>query len=179
MFDWNVVVTVSQRGFREAFGLLQDYGPVKKTGFYNVLVMQVEDPLQLLEELDYLGAQYPDSVHCLSRVVPVTTSFAFQNPEAFEEQAKEQVTAWVPRLRGATFHVRMRRRGFKGRLSSQDEERFLDEYLIEEVAQAGGETRVNFDDPDFIIALETVGQRAGLSIWGREQLQRYPLLKLD
>ncbi|WP_449002730.1 hypothetical protein [Myxosarcina sp. GI1(2024)] len=32
---------------------------------------------------------------------------------------------------------------------------------------------------DAILVLETVGQKAGLSCWTREDLQRYPLLRLD
>jgi tRNA(Ser,Leu) C12 N-acetylase TAN1 len=39
--------------------------------------------------------------------------------------------------------------------------------------------RVSFADPDYILALETVGQRAGLSLWDRVQRARYPFLGLD
>jgi tRNA(Ser,Leu) C12 N-acetylase TAN1 len=44
---------------------------------------------------------------------------------------------------------------------------------------AGAEGEITFEDPDAILALETVGTRAGLSLWTREDLQRYPLLHLD
>jgi tRNA(Ser,Leu) C12 N-acetylase TAN1 len=40
-------------------------------------------------------------------------------------------------------------------------------------------SRIDFDDPDYIIDIETVGQRAGMSLWSREHRLRYALLKLD
>ena len=60
-----------------------------------------------------------------------------------------------------------------------DEERFLDTYLLEALATAGTPGQIRFSDPDAIIALETIGPRAGLSLWTREELERYPLLHLD
>jgi tRNA(Ser,Leu) C12 N-acetylase TAN1 len=86
---------------------------------------------------------------------------------------------WLPELAGKSFHVRMHRRGFKGRISSQHEERFLDEILLTSLDKHGAPGRISFDDPDVIIDLETIGQRAGLSMWTRAQRLRYPLLKLD
>jgi hypothetical protein len=43
----------------------------------------------------------------------------------------------------------------------------------------GNPGRITFADPDAILALETVDCRAGLSLWSREDLQRYPFLHLD
>jgi tRNA(Ser,Leu) C12 N-acetylase TAN1 len=39
--------------------------------------------------------------------------------------------------------------------------------------------RINFADPDHVIDIETVGNRAGLSIWSRDDLRRYPFLNVD
>ena len=65
----------------------------------------------------------------------------------------------------------MHRRGFKGKLSTMDEERFLDTYLLEALEMARTPGRITFTDPDAIIALETVGPRAGLALWTREDLR--------
>jgi hypothetical protein len=73
----------------------------------------------------------------------------------------------------------MCRRGFKGRLSSMDEEHFLDGHLLGLLERAGTPGRITFDDPDAIISVETVGPRSGLSLWTREELARYPFLGLD
>jgi len=55
----------------------------------------------------------------------------------------------------------------------------LDEALLETLEHRGTPGRIDFDDPDFILDVETVGQRAGMSLWTREDLHRYPFLKLD
>jgi tRNA(Ser,Leu) C12 N-acetylase TAN1 len=89
------------------------------------------------------------------------------------------VLKWVAQLAGKRFHVRMHRRGMKGRLSSQAEERHLSEVLLAALEEAGTPGRVAFEDPDAVVAVETVGAGAGLSLWSREALHQYPFLKLD
>jgi tRNA(Ser,Leu) C12 N-acetylase TAN1 len=121
-------------------------------------------------------ATIPNSV---SRIVPLTYKFRFKSPEEFEEKVRLLVDGWLAELKGKSFHVRMHRRGFKGRLSSQLEEQCLDHHLLERLAQEGAQGRLDFDDPDVIIAVETLGQTAGLSLWAREQRQSFELLDLD
>jgi tRNA(Ser,Leu) C12 N-acetylase TAN1 len=179
MNDWNVVVTVHEGGFTEARRLLEKMGPVSRTEFFNVLVMRVEDIPSLLEHLRERVEREPGILNDIARLVPFTHPFNFQSPEMFEKNAMEIVSQWVPNLANKSFHVRMRRRGFKGRLSSMDEERFLDEYLLDALEKTGTPGHIVFDDPDFIIAVESVGNRAGLSLWSRDDLRRYPFLRLD
>ena len=96
-----------------------------------------------------------------------------------EAKAREASLTWIPDLAGKSFHVRMYRRGFKGQLSSQSEESFLDGILLDALNKIGKPGRITFENPDAIIALETIDSRAGLSLWTREDLQRYPFLRLD
>lgn len=179
MNDWNVVVTVHEGGFSDARRLLEKIGPVNRTEFFNVLVMRADDIPALLEQLRDRVEREPGILNDIARLVPLTRAFNFQSPETFEKNAVEAVSQWLPAIAGKGFHVRMRRRGFKGRLSSMDEERFLDDYLLEALEKAGTPGRIAFEDPDFIIAVESVGTRAGLSLWSRDELQRYPFLGLD
>jgi tRNA(Ser,Leu) C12 N-acetylase TAN1 len=179
MHDWNVVITVYDDGYNQARKILEGYGKVVRTDYFNILLMQVEDPRKLLETLQDAAARDPESMRSLARVMPVVQTFTFQTAEEFEGKARKAVWDWLPELGGKTFHLRMHRRGFKGKLSSMDEERFLDTYLLEALEMAGTEGQITFDDPDAILALETVGPRAGLSLWTREELERYPLLHLD
>ncbi|MDJ0742015.1 MAG: hypothetical protein QNJ32_01500 [Xenococcaceae cyanobacterium MO_167.B27] len=179
MFDWNVVVNLHEHGFRRAFKLLQGLGAVYTTKFLNVLVMEVSNIPRFLETLNAWVSEDPSLLKLLSRTVPVTSTFSFQSPEEFETKAQEAVLYFLPLLAGKSFHIRMHRRGFKGRISSHDEERFLDKILLEELRKMGNPGHITFEDPDAIIVVETVGQQAGLSCWTREDLQRYPLLKLD
>jgi tRNA(Ser,Leu) C12 N-acetylase TAN1 len=179
MRDWNVVVTVQEHGYKQARELLHDFGPVDKTGFFNVLVMRVDDAMQFVDELHGCLESLPAVRASLARVMPVTEKFSFQSAEEFETLVRQAVEAWLAQLAGKSFHVRMHRRGFKGRLSSQHEEQFLDYHVIDCLRARGQDARIDFADPDFIVALETVGQDGGLSLWDRAQRQRYPLLKLD
>jgi len=179
--DWNVVVTaqMADHGYRIASELLRDFGTVCNTDFFNVLVMRVDEPFRFLDDLHAHLDALPGARASLARVMPVTSRFSFQSPEQFEARAQEQVKPWLARLAGSAFHVRMHRRGFKGRLSSQHEELFLDYHIIDCLHMQQQNARIDFVDPDLIIALETVGQDGGMSLWTREQRQRYSLLKLD
>lgn len=178
MHDWNVVVTVHEQEYKYAQQLLGEFGLVSRTDFYNVYAVKADDIPQMLERLRERMATDERIGFSLARVVPVTRSFTFQTPEEFEAKAKEPVLPWVPELAGKGFHVRMHRRGFKGRLSSQQEERFLDQFLLGNLEQAGTPGHITFEDPDAILAVETISQRAGLSLWTRDDLKRYPFLHL-
>lgn len=179
MRDWNVVITVHEDGYNQARKCLERYGRVERTDYFNLLLMQTADYRQLLDDLREEAVRDPDSVAPLARVMPVVLMFDFQTPAEFEQKARQAVSAWLPTLGGKSFHLRMHRRGFKGKLSSLDEERFLDTYLLEALEMTGSPGRVAFDDPDAVIALETIGTRAGLSLWTRDDLERYPLLHPD
>lgn len=179
MIDWNVVVTTRGRRFTLACELLEEFGRVGRTHFYNVIVMKVADVGEFAESLAAEFARSSMMGFAISRVAPAQHAFDFVSPEAFEERAGEIALTWVDALAGKRFHVRMHRRGFKGRLSSQDEERFLDGALLEALHAAGAPGAITFDDPDAIIAIDTVDKRAGLSLWTRDELARYPFLALD
>ena len=179
MRDWNVVITVHDGHFTRACQLLDRFGKIKRTGFYNVLVMKVEDVAAFQEQLADLAAIVPDILGVIARVMPATELFEFQSAEAFETRAREVALQWAPQLAGKSFHARMHRRGLKEALPSQQEERMLDDALLEALESAGTPGRIDFEDPDFILDVETVGRRAGMALWTREELHRYPFLKLD
>lgn len=179
MHDWNVVISLHERKYVQARKLLKKLGPVSRTSYFNVLVMKVEDIGHLLETLQQWVEVEPQILTILARVIPVTQAFSFQTAEEFEVKARERSLTFVSDLVGKTFHIRMHRRGFKGRLSSQHEERFLDAVLLEALDKTGKSSRITFEDPDAILALETIDCRAGLSLWRREDMQRYPFLHLD
>jgi tRNA(Ser,Leu) C12 N-acetylase TAN1 len=179
MLDWNVVITVRNDNFTRARQVLERFGAVKRTDFYNVLVMKVDDASAFPAQLADHVARKPDILQTIGRVMPASELFEFQNAETFETKAREAALRWAPRLAGRSFHVRMHRRGFKEALPSQQEERMLDHVLLDALERAGRPGRIEFEDPDLILEVETVGQRAGMSLWTREQLERYPFLNLD
>jgi tRNA(Ser,Leu) C12 N-acetylase TAN1 len=179
MGEWNVVITVNSRQFVRACQLMEQYGRVERTSYYNVLVMKVDDTPEFLARMEVLTAHVPDVLDVVSRVVPVALSFEFQTAEEFEARARQAVLKWTSELVGKSFHVRLHRRGFKHELSSQQEERLLDEILVSALEAAGTPGSISFDDPDAIIDVEIIGHKAGMSCWTRDDLRRYPFLKLD
>lgn len=179
MQDWNVVISVHQGGFVRACELLEQLGPVSRTDYFNVLVMKVRDVEGLMETLSRWISEDSRILAVLARVIPLTQRFHFQTIEEFGAKAREAVLTWVSDLAGKGFHVRMHRRGLKGRLSSHREERFLSEVLLGALEKDGTPGRIVFEDPDAIVAVETVGNETGMSLWSREALKRYPFLKLD
>lgn len=179
MYDWNVLATVREGWIYQARAFLREFGPVHKSDFRNILVMKTDDIPLLMERLRVRMEEIPDGASFIGRIVPATHIFTFTTPEIFESKAKEIVSHWIPDLAGKSFHVRMHRRGFKGRLSGMDEEQFLDAFLLATLEKEGTPGRITFTDPDAIIAIETIAQRAGLALLTREDLQRYPFLRLD
>lgn len=178
MDDWNIVVCA--RGDKYAFvqDFLSAFGSIKPSAYFNVMLMKVPEVRTFMDELLVAWKETPVLAQGLSRVVPVTQSFTYQGPAEFESKAKKCVAKWLPALANKSFYVRMRRRGFKGRLSSQLEERFLDQFLLSSLDESGDTAKIDFDNPDLVIAVETVGQWAGLSIWSQQELKHYVFLHI-
>jgi len=177
--DWNVVVTLPEQTFREASRMLGRWGRVARTGYHNVLVMRVADPDAFLANFAAEVAETPGLLNLVSHVVPARRAFSFETSEVFEREARAIALGWLPGLAGMSFYVRLHRRGLKGVISTQPEERFLDEALLTALAVAGTPGRISFTDPDRVIQIETVDGRAGMSLWTREDLRRFSFLGVD
>ena len=180
LHDWNTVITLYEepRAFRRARNLLRQLGEVAPTEFHNVLVLRAENVRGFLRDLSAMCDAEPGILNDVSRAVPLTDVFDFNTPEEFEDKARAIALSWAPQLAGHSFYVRLHRRGLKGAIKSPEEERFLDEALLSALEAAGGPGRIRFEDPDFVIDVETVGYRAGMSLWTREDLHRYEFLKV-
>lgn len=180
MKDWNVVVTVfDEEGYRLAMRALPEFGRVGQTGYYNVLVMKVADVDAFTAAIAAFFDETPGYMNLISRVVPAQATFDFQTPEEFEEKAEAAVLGWADRLADKAFYVRLHRRGFKGRIVSPEEERAIDGAILRRLETTGHGGRIDFENPDMVIDIETVGNRAGLSIWTRDQLEELPFLHID
>jgi tRNA(Ser,Leu) C12 N-acetylase TAN1 len=179
MLEWNVIVTVHGDGYTRAAQILRQMGTVEETRFYNVLAMKVDDITAFLDRLAKLMQDAPDIARLVSRVAPATHTFDFDSAQSFEDKARSVALGWVTTLANKSFHVRFHRRGFKHQLHSQEEERFLDHILLDALAAAGTPGHITFDEPDAILTVETLGDRAGVSLWMRDELERYSFLKVD
>ncbi len=178
MRDWNVVATIHDGGFRRACRLLSLEGELSRTEFYNIVVMKVSDVDAFLARLQTLWSESRSFPEVVAHVRPVRETFHFQSPEEFEAKAQELALGLAESLAGKTFHVRIHRRGLKGTLSTKDEERSLADAVLARLSTTGASARVAFDDPDAVLAVDSVGDRAGMTLWTREDLRRYPFLGL-
>ena len=180
MKDWNVIVTANDScGYRHARKRLKQFGTVEATEFHNVLVMQVPDVGALLAALGEMVRDNMSLFNDISRLIPVQVAFDFETREEFETKALSAILGWAERMAGETFHIRFHRRGLGNQLRSLSEEKLLDTAVLDRLAEIGRPGRIDFADPDHVIDIETVGNRAGLSIWGREDLARYPFVRVD
>ena len=176
LHEWNVIASVREREYTQAKAFLKNLGAVAKTGYYNILMMQVPDINAAMEELHSQWESDPKVSEWIAHFIPVTHRFNFNTAEEFEQKSRAVVHELLPKLANKSFHVRMQRRGFKYRLEASHEERLLGEMILQELKQAGTPARVTFDDPDAILVIETVDQHAGMAVWMREDFKRFPFL---
>ena len=177
MKDWNVVVTSQANEERRLLAELEPLGEFHPSGFREVLVGRVPEVGEFLEILRRYWEDKPFFPQLLSAVVPVRTVFPF-TLENLLDRLKEQVLALAPEINDAPFYVRMRRRGHKGVLSSQELEQNLDRFLMEELHARGQKCRVDITQAQVIVAVETVHNQCGLGLITREMKERYPFIKV-
>ena len=67
MREWNVVISVNERGFEDAFKKLGCFGFIRKSGFFNVLFMRADDLPGMLEALRQWISEDPNSLSFLSK----------------------------------------------------------------------------------------------------------------
>jgi tRNA(Ser,Leu) C12 N-acetylase TAN1 len=158
---------------------LKRFGRVATTEFHNVLVMHVADIRALLAALGDMIASDMSLINDVSRLIPAEATFDFSTRDEFEKKARDVILGWADRIAGKSFHIRLHRRGMGDQLRSLPEEKLLDTALLDRLAEMGKPGRISFEDPDLVIDIETVGSRAALSLWTREDLRRYPFLRVD
>lgn len=180
MKDWNVVITVNDsEGFRKARREFQRFGDVAATDYHNVLVLRVPDVPKFLDLFRSITEADKSLLNCVSRVAPAGFAFDFLAPEEFRIKARTIVLGWLALLCGHSFHVRMHRRGLKRELPSPSVEQFLSDAILSGARERGWPSRIDFADPDYVIGVETAGNRAGVTLWTRNDLRRFPFLRVD
>jgi tRNA(Ser,Leu) C12 N-acetylase TAN1 len=177
--DWNVVISVYRDGFRRALRALKEFGPVERSPYHNVFVMRVDDPTALLEAVEHKTETNTALYDAISRVAPALRAVEFHSAEEFTDKLKAILLEWSPRLTGRSFHVRLHRRGAGHNLPTPQTERLLDDFLLSATAAAGAPCKVSFTDPDTVVAIDTVDDRAGVGLWTRDDIARHRLLRPD
>ena len=176
--NWNMVVT-SLPGPGCEHHLLHELGSMGKfrmTQFKDVCVGYVEDVMNFLEAIRQAEEEGAPWVEDLGRVIPIERIFHF-TPETLAEQLKEAVTQFVRRISGGTFYVRLERRGLIGQVMSPEVERSVADHIFSLAEREGRQLRTSFEDADYIVAAETIGQECGIALLNRDLRQRYPFVQ--
>jgi len=138
--------------------------------------MRVEDPAAVLAAIERRTEESPPLHDAIPRIAPAMRTFEFHSAQEFKERVAPVLLEWSPRLTGQSFHVRLHQRGARYDISTQDVERFLDDALLDATAAAGMTGKISFTDPDAVIAIDTIDDRAGIALWTRDDLTRHCLV---
>lgn len=179
MWAFNVVVTLASNGrFRHLLQELAPHGEFRKTEFLGVIIGRVEDPMKFLESIREKRQKQLIAFQDLGRVVPLDRVFVF-HLEEFPVKAKAALLPCVEVLEGKRYYVRLERRGLKGQIISPEVERELDAFIEQTLATAGRKTaQVDFEHPDAVVAVETIGDRCGVGLLTREMMDRYDFVRV-
>jgi tRNA(Ser,Leu) C12 N-acetylase TAN1 len=175
---WNLLVT-SLEGQRDALRAeLRPLVRLRRSGYPNVLIAAVPDPGAVLEQL---RAAYETSAGLrasLGKAIPIERRFHFAGAPAFVDAVERELEPSLARLEGATFFVRVVRRGLRGALGTTDAEREIGARVVRALEARGCPPRVRFDDPDLIVLVETIRDEAGLALLPRTLRAAFPFVRV-
>jgi tRNA(Ser,Leu) C12 N-acetylase TAN1 len=178
MWEFNLVVTMDREGrFGPMLKELALYGEFRRTEFFGVVLGRVQKPETFLETVLEKRGKQRTAFQDVGRVIPLDKVFTFR-PEDFVELVGAAIVPYLPRLAGKRHYVRLERRGFKGVIVSPEAEQALDHLIAEELSRQGATASVDFENPEAVVAVETIGDRCGVGLLTRELLDRYPFVRV-
>ncbi|MBI3355689.1 MAG: hypothetical protein HY038_02745 [Nitrospirae bacterium] len=177
LHSWNVVVTAKNHEQRHLARLVKRLGDFWWTPFLGLLVGRVEDQEAFCEQLRRREEEKPGFLRPLARLIPIDCTFTFQ-VEHLPAQLERAVLAYADRIDSGSFYVRIERRGHPGAIHSQPLEQELDRMLMEHLQEQGAAPRIDFKDPDAIVAVELIGDECGVGLITRTMRERFPFVKV-
>lgn len=177
MKDWNVILTAYMNKGRQLLRMVDSLGDFQGSGFHEVFIGKVPGLDKFLEDLRRLWEEEPDLSEVLSTVVPIRQVFPFTLENLLPRLQKETQDL-LNDIGDSPFYVRLKRRGHKGELSSLSIEQELDSFLKELCARRGQRCRIDFDEAEKIIVIETIHNQCGIGLVSREMKARYPFIKV-
>ena len=176
--DWNIVITVQPGSGHEhqLLGALARFGRFRPTAFHGVCMGKVDNIDAFLEALHLASEAGKSWFTHLGRAIPVEATFFFA-PETLAERFKGAAAPLVDRMASGSFHVRLERRGLEGKIPSPAIEREVAEHLFDIAAGQKKVLRTDFQDPDYIVIAETLGEECGVGLLTRELRTRYPFVQ--
>lgn len=176
--EWNVIVTCRQGGQRPVRRALHPLIHLRRSGFRNVLIGRVADVDALLLGVAAQLERRTRLAGALGKLRLVEHTFTI-DPGCFEQQLGTEATVLIEKLMGRSFHVRVERRGHKGVINTQVTEKALGDSLYAGLQARGYTPTITFSDPDVVVAVEILGEVAGLGVVTREQRQQFSFVRID
>lgn len=178
MWSFNIVATMAGSGrYRHMLEDLAPFGEFRRTEFHGVALGQVADPVAMLETIRRERERKFYAFQDLGRIVPVECRLVF-SVEDFAEKLLEVLPRFIERLEGKRFYVRVERRGHKGEIISPLIEQQMGEFLLGLLEAKGTPAMIDFDSPEAIVVVETLGDRCGVGLITREMMARYPVVRV-
>jgi tRNA(Ser,Leu) C12 N-acetylase TAN1 len=177
MNHWNVIVT-SLPGREHQRPLLHELnrrGTFHRCSFKDICLGYVANVTEFLDEVLRARQASERWVADLGRIVPVEHAFPFTR-DNLVDQLKPRVASMLERMNAGTFYVRCERRGHAGEVMSREVERAVADHVLALAQDQHKSLRVSFEDPDYIVCVETVGDDCGVALLSRALLQRYPFI---
>jgi tRNA(Ser,Leu) C12 N-acetylase TAN1 len=137
----------------------------------------VEDRQAFLEAVRGERERRLTAFQDLGRIIPVDRVFLF-TPENFLARLQAAVLPYLDLLAGRRFYVRLERRGHKGEIVSPEAERAVDAFIEEQLEARQASGKIDFTEPDAVVAVETIGDRAGVGLLTREVMGRYDFVRV-
>jgi len=146
-------------------------------GFRDVLVGHLEERPRFLEEIRK-GREVRDPLwRYVRRVIPIDEVFSF-TLETFRESLGVVIDGIADRVPPGPFYVRLERRGHKGEIPTPEVEKEMGGRIIALHEANGKASRIDFKEFRCVVAVETFGDVGGVGIILREEIERFPFLKV-
>lgn len=161
---WDALVTCRDTRMGPALAELMPFGRFRTSGYRRVLLGQLNEGVGLAE----LGQGTTATVQ---RAFVAESCLPFERDDVTETLCVE-LEPIAERFANQSFFVRANLRGLKGRLETPTVERAMGAFLIDACAAMARPARVTFDDPDLVLAVETVGSRVAWAVIDRPTRQQ-------
>ena len=174
---WNVLATAKNHEQGHLARRLKRFGDFRWSPYHGLLLGRVEDHQAFFEQLRRREETESGFLFPLARLIPIDQTFLFTS-DTLIPLLRSEACGYADWIGSGSFHVRVERRGHKDDIHSRVIEEALAESIIELLAQRSCTPHVDFRDPDFIIAVELVGDECGIGLISRSLREQYPFIKV-
>lgn len=177
-FVWNVIVFAhgDERAERETLDVLSALGDFRRTRYADVWLGHVAAMPAFLERLLRAAQDGQPWMRCVSRLVPVSEQFDF-TPRSLNDRLQLAAVAIQRAAHAGTFQTRAEWRDSPADTQISAIEDVVNR-AFESARRANGGLTRTFSDPDYIVAVEIVGDTCGVGLVDRDMRDRYAFVRV-